>query len=134
METQFESTPDTHVASLLTGIADDAKRLLIEQLTLFQVEIKHDVRRLIEAIVPIMIGALVLVPAVILLGMGAAYGVCWLFPDFPTWAGFAIVGCGLAVGGGALVAWGAWSLKSVNPLPNKSLQGLKENLQWKTKT
>jgi len=133
MATDVESAPDVHVASLLSGIAQDAKHLLTEQLTLFQVEIKNDVRRLIEAIVPILVGAIVLVPAIILLGMSAAYGVCWLFPEFPTWAGFAVVGFGIAVGGGALVIWGAWSLRTVNPMPEASLQGLKENLQWKTK-
>lgn len=134
MDTQLESTPDAHVTSLLTGIVNDAKKLFVEQLTLFQVEIKNDVRRIIEAIIPILVGAIVLMPAIILLGMGAAHGICWLFPNFPTWAGFAIVGSGIATGGGILVLWGVWSLRSVNPMPEKSLQGLKENLQWKTKT
>jgi len=52
----------------------------------------------------------------------------------PTWGGFAIVGGALALLGGALILWGKKHFDAFNPLPDKTVEGLKENIQWKTKT
>jgi len=133
MATQFAAEPQPAVSTLLGGIAQDAKRLMVEQLTLFQVEIKNDLRRTIIAFAPLIGGAIVLLPAILLLGTAAAYGLCDLVPQLPLWAGFAIVGGCAALVGGGLIAWGAIALKSVHLTPDTALQGLKENIQWKTK-
>ncbi len=133
METQFAAEAEPAVTSLLGGIVDDAKRLLVEQLTLFQVEIKNDLKNTVRAIVPLIAGAFVLLPACLLLGMAASYGLCAAFPDLPLWAGFTIIGSSILLIGAALVLWGTLALKSLSLTPDTALKGLKENIQWKTK-
>ena len=53
METKFDAEPETGVSSLISGIIQDSRQLLTQQLTLFQVELKNDLRRAIMACVPI---------------------------------------------------------------------------------
>src|SRR5262245_39730202 len=104
MDTQTEQ--EGSIATLLSGIVDDAKRLLVEQLTLFQTEIKNDINRTLTALVPLVSGALVMFVSILLLGMAASYGLCALAPDLPLWAGFAIVGGVVAAIGAGLLWWG----------------------------
>jgi hypothetical protein len=130
LETEPESAAG--VSTLLSGIVQDARHLLVQQMTLFQVEIKNDINRAVAAMIPLIAGAIVAIPAMILIGIAAAEGLA-IAAEIPLWLSFGIVGGG--VGGVALVfiVWGALSLKSVHATPNVALNGLKENLQWKTK-
>jgi len=135
MATQVESEPQTgEVTSLVNGIIEDARRLLIQQLTLFQVELKNDVRKTLEASIPLVLGALCLFVAMIVLCTSAGFLLCWIWPDLPTWAGFGIVGVAITVAGVALIAGGLLKFDRMNPPAEKAVEGLKENLQWKTKT
>jgi hypothetical protein len=133
MSTQLE-TEEPRVTTLLSGIVQDMRQLFVQQMTLFQVEIKNDVRRVLTACIPIAAGAGACALAVIILAIGAAHLLSWIFPNLPLWGSFAIVGFSIALIGMILVFWGKSKLDSFNPLPDKSLDGLKENLQWKTKT
>jgi hypothetical protein len=131
LETTHE--PDAPgVATLLSGIMDDARQLIVQQLTLFQVEIKNDLRRALSGLLPLLAGAGILHAAMILLGAGLALALSAVFPALPTWAGFVILGGIVALTGVALMFWAKSML--VNLTPEKTLEGLKENLQWKTKT
>jgi len=132
MATDFE-TEQQPVSSLLSGIVQDAKQLFTEQLRLFQVEIKNDLQRTIWALLPLVMGAVIALPGVLLLLFAAAHFVNWIVPDMPTWGGFAIVGGVVLVLGIGLIFWGKAKLSTINPMPDVALQGLKENLQWKTK-
>jgi hypothetical protein len=131
MATEFATESAAPVSTLVSGIVEDAKLLLVEQLTLFQVEIKNDMNRTLRAVIPLVAGAVILIPTVLLAGMAASYGLCAVVPDLPTWAGFAIVAGAGGIVGLALVLWGALSFGSLTP--DTALKGLKENLQWKTK-
>jgi len=133
MATQVAEDTNLGVSTLLGGIVQDARRLITEQLTLFQVEIKHDVNRTIRAVIPLVGGALLLLPGFLLLGTAAALGICDAF-NLPLWAGFLILGSIFAVVAAIGIAWGATALKSVHLTPDTALTALKENLQWKTKT
>jgi len=132
MATDFE-TEQQPVSSLLSGIVQDAKQLFTEQLRLFQVEMKNDLQRTIWALLPLAMGAVIALPGVLLLLFAAAHFVNWMVPDMPTWCGFAIVGGVVLVLGIGLIFWGKAKLSTINPMPDVALQGLKENLQWKTK-
>jgi len=132
MATDFE-TEQQPVSSLLSGIVQDAKQLFTEQLRLFQVEMKNDLQRTIWALLPLAMGAVIALPGVLLLLFAAAHFVNWMVPDMPTWGGFAIVGGVVLVLGIGLIFWGKAKLSTINPMPDVALQGLKENLQWKTK-
>jgi hypothetical protein len=133
MATEFETEAQPQVSSLIAGIVQDARQLIVEQLTLFQVEIKNDVRRLLIAIIPLIAGAIVGFAGLLILLMGAAYFVCWAIPDLPLWGGFAAIGGFIVAVAAGLLFWGKTKLSNISPLPDTALEGLKENLQWKTK-
>jgi len=133
MATEVESNGEVGVSTLIRGIVQDARELFVEQMTLFQVEIKNDIHRAIAGLAPLILGAGVLAVAVILLGIGTSHLVAWAVPEIPLWGGFGIVGGTFAVAGGILVMWGISKLEKVHGTPDTALKALKENLQWKTK-
>jgi uncharacterized membrane protein YqjE len=133
MATEVESDPQVGVTTLIGGIVQDARALFIEQMTLFQVEIKNDVRRTTAALTPLMAGVGVVLAGLVLLGIATAYFLIWAIPEMPFWVAYAAVGAVFAVAGGSLVMWGKSMLSDVNPTLDTALKGLKENIQWKTK-
>jgi len=135
METKYEAESEpANVSSLVSGIIQDSRQLLSQQLLLFQVELKNDVRRTITAAVPMLIGVVICAMSLFMFLHAAAYFLCWLVPDMPYWIGYGIVAGAGALLGLGLALWGANKLRSFNPLPDKSVEGLKENFQWKTKS
>lgn len=135
MQSQLEHETEVQpgVTTLVSGIIQDAQQLLRQQLTLFQVEFKNDTRRTIAASIPLLVGMMICLLAGIILTIMAAHLLPWIWPQLPLWGGFAIVGGMLAIAGGALVLVGKSKFATFNPLPEQSLEGLKENIQWQTK-
>jgi hypothetical protein len=68
-----------------------------------------------------------------ILAVALAYLCCWIWPELPVWGGFGIVGGCLALAGAALILWGKEKFDTSTLLPRESVEGLKENIQWKTK-
>jgi len=135
MTTQVESEPHKgELSPLVDGIIHDAKQLLVQQLTLFEVELKNDLRRSMEASIPLVLGVVFLLAAMLCLSAAAGFWLCWMWPQLPLWAGFGIVGGCIALTGVALTWTGILKFNHMNPPAEKSVEGLKENLLWKTKT
>ena len=132
-----EHEPDLQqpgLTSLISGIISDAQALIKQQLTLFQVEVKNDTRRTLAAIVPMIIGGVVSLLAAFILCVMLAHLIHFLWPEtIPLWGGYAIVGGVLAAAGVALIFWGKAKFSEFNPLPDQTVEGLKENLTWQTK-
>jgi len=138
METKVDNEPETGVSSLVSGIVQDLRQLLAQQLALFQVEVKNDVRRTINACIPMIVGGVICFLALFMMLHAAACFISWI-AEIPYWAGYVIIGSGTGILGGLLVIWGAMQFRNFNPLPEKSFEALKENLHlqenlhWKTK-
>jgi hypothetical protein len=118
------------LTSLVTGIIDDAQNLIGQQLALFQHEIKEDFHRTKEAVLPLAVGMGIAFIGLVLLGVMAAHLLPWIWPRLPLWAGFAIVGGVFTILGGGLICWAKKQFDAFNPLPDKTLASLKENVQW----
>jgi hypothetical protein len=117
------------VAELVSGIADDTKRLFRQQYQMLRAEIREDFRRTKSAVkymglgvAGVLAGALFLVVALPLL-------INWAF-NLPSFAGWAIVGGLLVVLGAIALLVGKRIFEKNNPLPDKSLHALEENLSW----
>jgi hypothetical protein len=121
------------ITPLITGIVNDAQALIRQQLTLFQTEVKNDLHRTKEASIPLAVGAIVCFLAGIILCIAIALLIVYLWPACPYFVAFGIVGVVLAIVGGVLVYTGKAKFDAFNPLPEKAVEGLKENIQWKTK-
>jgi len=133
IEHENEHQTGTAITPLVTGIIQDARDLFVNQMTLFQVEIKNDVNRVLEAIVPLLVSAALALIAGVTLATGCSMLLSHLVPSIQLWASFLIVGGIVAVAAGLAAWWGYTLLKQSSPMPDKAIQGLKENLQWKTK-
>jgi len=82
--------------------------------------------------VPIVIGGFLAFVGLLLLGMTAAYLLCWAMPQLPLWGGFGIVSAVILAVSLGLVFWGVSKIRNVVETPHLAVQELKENLQWKT--
>jgi len=134
MITEQEAPPSVGITPLISGIIQDAQTLLKQQLSLFQTEVKQDLRRTRDAAIPLVAGVAVVFLAAILLCFTLVYALVWIWPQLSLAAAFGIVTLILGLFGGVLLFMGKSKFDSFSPLPDKTLEGLKENIQWKTKT
>ncbi len=134
MAPEQTTSSNATLTPLVAGIVNDAQALIRQQLTLFQTEMKNDLRRTKEATIPLVIGVVVCFLAGLILCMACAYLILYIWPACAQFVAFGIVGIVLAIIGGALLYTGKAKFDAFNPLPEKAVEGLKENIQWKTKT
>jgi putative superfamily III holin-X len=66
--------------------------------------------------------------------MMVAHLLVWLWPPLPMFAAYGIVGVLLGLVGGSLVLVGKTRFDAFTPFPENTVAGLKENIQWTTKT
>jgi len=130
MATDTYAPPDERtMTSLMSGIVNDAQTLMQQQLALFREEIRTDLRKTKEAVTSIAAGvgvaALAAGPLVFMFVALLHEQASWSW-----WASAGTVGAVLAVVGGALIAVGVQRFRTFNPLPDQSVEALKENLQW----
>ncbi len=133
MTPDLQTNPSLGLTPLISGIISDAQSLLKQQLTLFQTEVKKDLGRTRDAAIPLAVGVVVSLLAGIFLCLMVAHMLVYFWPQLPLFASFGIVGAFLGVVGGSLVFFGKSKFDAFSPLPEKSVEGLKENLQWTTK-
>jgi len=120
------------LADLVSGIVSDTQHLLKQQLLLFRQEFEEDARKTREATTIMAAGATVALAGMIVLCIGLAYLLHWAAPRLELWVCFTIIGAA-GTGLGALLVYQSWSeFRSFNPLPDKSVRALQENLEWKT--
>jgi hypothetical protein len=121
------------ITSLVSGILDDAHKLIRQQVEMFKSEVKEDLRRSKHAaefgglgIVMLTVGCLGLVTAI-------AYFLHEHY-QFSMWASWGIIGGLFFVVGAALAAASYIMLERFSPLPTRTFKALQENLSWKTKS
>ncbi len=111
----------------------DIRRLMEQHATLVYCEVQADARRFAVGLTELFTGIVVAVSGMLLLGFMIAHWIHWsdsvLQPSgIPLWQGFAIVGGAFFALGGVLVGLGYMTLRSFNPLPDRSLRILWNNL------
>jgi len=132
MATDLKSTQEPSVTALVTGIISDAEDLLKQQFELLKHEVREDLRKTKEASFVIGLGAWLGLVGAILLVMMLVYLTQWLLPDWPLWVCYGIWGAIMFLAGGIAFFIGKNMFDSFSPLPEKSAQALKENVQWLT--
>jgi uncharacterized membrane protein YqjE len=117
-------------SALVGGILTDAENLLKQQLELFRVELQQDVNKARGAAPAVLAGGGLALIGSILLGFTLAYLLQALVPNMPLWGCFGVVGLLLFAVGAALVSVTMSRFRTLNPLPEQALEGLKENVEW----
>jgi hypothetical protein len=117
------------LGGLVRGILTDVRQLLREEIALARVEVREQAGR--AKIAAASLGA-----AVVALAFGATFlliaiaaGIADVF-GWPLWAGFLTVALLLSVAGVTMYAVGRRRLRTIQPLPEQTVQTLKENSEW----
>ena len=96
------------IGGLVRGILGDLRQLVRDEIALARVEITEQAGRAKVA---------------------AAVGIADLL-DWPVWTGFLIMALLLGVAGMVMLSSGRSRLRNVRPMPEQTVQTLKENSQW----
>jgi hypothetical protein len=120
------------VASLLSGIVNDAQELIKQQLALFKHEVRQDLARTREIAVSLAVAAPLLLFGTLLLCV-MLVALLAEVAGLPWWGSFGIIGGALFVIGGGLALVAYQRLESFKPVSDPTAEALKENLEWTTK-
>ena len=124
-----ERERDTSMSTLISGIVGDAQELVRQEIALARQEIREEIGNAKDAGIKFAIAAGVLAIGGLLLVLTIAQGLADLL-NWPTWAGYGLVGLVLAVGGYFLLSSAQKQLKEVKPVPEKTVETMKENVEW----
>jgi len=129
MASDLHTEPGYSVTSLLQGILSDAQELMQQQLALFRAEIKDDFRKTMGILIAIVSGAFLVAVGAGLLCFMLVHLLNSIVPALPLWGCFGIVGACVVLVGGITAYVAIARFKTFNPLPDESVQALKENVQ-----
>jgi len=118
------------VTELVSGIVNDTQTLIRQQIDLMKAELKYDLKRTVEAAKYFGFGIGMCLISSLFLLVSIPLLVHWLFPQLPEFACWAITGGVLLVLGFVAFYLGKRVFDSFNPLPDKSLHAMQENLSW----
>lgn len=124
---QEAQTPS--LSSLLGGIVTDMHKLIEEHLELLRLEVQDDFEKSKAALLPMAIGSGLVVSAGILLLAMLVGWLCWLYPTIPWFGWSGILALFLATVGSILYIVGKAKLNDVQPMPEVTLQTVKESIQ-----
>ena len=127
---ELQTSPEPSVTGLVTGIVHDVQQLMQQQLALFKHEIKENLQRSKEAAVLMGLGIGIGSVGGLLLFFMLVYLLNWAFAGLALWVCYLIVGVLAAGIGGGLLFAAIRKLQSVSAVPEKSIEALKENVQW----
>lgn len=131
MASDLQTHPEPSVTSLVSGIVNDFQELLKQQMALFKSEVREDLRQTREVAVSLAAGLGLALLGVVLLCLMLVHLLHWATNNqLPLWGCYGIVGGVLAAVGAALLYAGKKRAETVNPLPEQSVQAMRENVQW----
>jgi len=117
------------VSTLVSSIVTDVQELARKEIALARQEIKEEIDAAKDAGIKLGIAGAVLAIGGLLLILALAQGLADLL-NWPTWAGYAVVGVVLAIVGGILFTSGQKRAKEFKPVPEKTIETMKENVEW----
>jgi hypothetical protein len=122
-----ELLAERSLPELLGDLTRDLSHLLRQEVELAKAEIREEAGRAGQAGARLGGAALAGYMALILLSFALAWGLAALLP---TGAAFLVVGLLYAVPAGALYVSGRKHLKEIRPLPEQTVETVKEDAQW----
>jgi len=119
--------PDASIAGLLQEIVGNVQGIIRSEVRLAKAEVKEDATSMGKAAGMLAAGAVLGIYA---LGILLLFLIYALEGPIPDWAAALIVGLVVAAVAGILVYVGLNRVKSVNPAPDKTIDSVKEDIQW----
>ena len=119
--------PDKSLAELMTTMTSDLSILLRKEVALAKLETKEELSQAAKAGGLLAGGALAGHLALLFI----SFAVAWLLDNWmPAEVAFLIVAVLYAVAAGAMAAAGRRRLREVNPVPQQTVETIKEDVQW----
>ncbi len=131
MENSAHHTAEPSVAVLLSGILNDAKNLLEQEVAMLKLEARDELRQAKTAAITRGIGIGIVAAGGMLLSVMLVQ-VLAVFMELPLWRCYGIVGSGLVVLGGVWLAVGKFTAANLTVAPRPTVKTQKENGQWRT--
>jgi len=135
-EPTSSAAPDggtTSLTALVAGIVNDAQVLFKHQAALLKHDVRQDLRETKEGLTSVAVGGIIAALGAVLLGFMLVHLLFWLVPAVPLWGWFGIVGGAVAVVGVILLYAGIRRFTEMQPLPDTTVEALRENLRWTTR-
>ena len=123
---------ESSFVSLLGGIANDAKELLLQEVALAKLEVQNELRKAKTAAIALGSAIGIFASGGILL-MLALVHMLDAFTVLPLWGCYGIVGSVLVVLGGVLLATSKTKAEKLDVVPQRTVERIKESAQWLTK-
>jgi hypothetical protein len=117
------------LASLVGGIINDAKDLLLHEFVMAKLEMQDELRKTKSAAISFGIGAGVAAVGGLLLIIMCVH-LLEALTDIPLWGCYGIVGGVLLVIGLILLASAKKTAEKIDVVPPKTIETLKENAKW----
>lgn len=117
------------IGGLLRGVLMDVRQLMRDEVALARVELREQAGRAKMAAASLGAAAVALLLGVIFLLIALSIGIADLL-NWPVWAGYFVVALLLAIGGAVALASGRRKLRNVRPMPEQTVETLKENSEW----
>jgi len=124
-----QQTSEPSLAALIGGIINDARDLMVHQLTMAKLEMQGELRKTKNAVISLGIGVGVAAVGGILLILMLVHLLDAL-TDIPLWGCYGIVGAVFAIVGGVLLITGKNKASEIDVVPEQTVETLKENAKW----
>ncbi len=115
------------VSDVLQDILRNLQDMVRSEIRLAKVEIREEVRRAVSSGVWIAAGTVGAVSAWIFLLWTLAYA---LATRMPMWAATLVVAVVMAAAAAVLIMGGIRRAKRIQPIPERTVESVKENLEW----
>ncbi len=140
MANALQAPPEQQsLVGIISGIVNDFQRLLQQQMEMVRAEMRTDWQKTKQAIWPIAVGGGLLTIGTLLCSLMLVFLLHWATSPpntdpatVPLWVCFLLFGGGFLIVGAGCLAAGIHKFHTFNPLPEKSAEALKENVQWLT--
>jgi len=123
------ATPQTQrsVPEVLQDIVSNLQEIIRSEFLLAKAELKEEAKQAAKPATTFGAGLVFGIYGMGFLLLAATYGLALVMP---VWLAALLVGTGLAIVAVALMSWSGKKLKRINPIPDKTIQSLEENVQW----
>jgi hypothetical protein len=120
---------EASIAALIGGIVNDAKDLLLQEVTIAKLEMQQELRKTKSAAIAIGIGAGITAIGGLFFLLMCVHGLVVLF-DIPLWGSYGIVGTLLLIIGGILLVRGKQTTEQIDLVPPKTATTIQDTAQW----
>jgi uncharacterized membrane protein YqjE len=118
---------DRSFSDLLRDIIRNVQEIVRSEVRLAKIEIREEAIKTKASLVLLGAGALTGFFAILFLLLMIASALALVMPN---WAAALVVGAALAVAAGVMLMGGVKSLQRVHPTPERTVETIRENIEW----